>query len=557
MRRFGILAVLALVACVLPLRSALGTGPSEISPPPTSDFNGDGYADLAVGVPFEDIGQITDAGGVNVLYGSATGLQATAPPDQFWSQNSPGVEGGAEEFDDFGFSVAAGDFNNDGFSDLAIGVPQENIGPIEDAGGVNVLYGSAIGLQTSSPADQFWSQDSPGVEGGAENFDSFGFSVASGDFNNDGFSDLAIGAALEGVRGADPAPDGAGAVNVLYGSAGGLQATSPSDQVWHQNSPSVQGRAETFDLFGASVGAGDFNNDGFSDLAIGVPGEGVKSADRAGAVNVLYGSAGGLQATSPNDQLWHQNSPSVDGTAEAGDSFGEFVGTGDFNDDGFADLTTSVASEDLGGLEDAGALSVLYGSAGGLQATSPPDQLWTQDSPNVEDQSEAFDRFGFGPAVGDFNGDGFDDLSVSAILEGVGAIAEAGAVNVLYGSAGGLQATAPADQFWHQDSPNVEDQAEDIDLFGSALAGADFNDDGFADLAIGVQLEDVDGIFDAGAANVLYGSLGGLQTTAPADQFWHQNSPDVEGGAEDGDLFGFAFGTREPGAFPEWLRGAR
>jgi hypothetical protein len=555
MRRTGVLMVLALVTSLVPLQSTLAAGPSPRSvQTPLSDFNGDGYHDLAVGVLLEDIGRIRDAGGVNVLYGSATGLQATAPPDQFWSQNSPGVEGGSEEGDLFGASLAAGDFNNDTFSDLAIGAPFEDIGQIEDAGGVNVLYGSPTGLQTTSPADQFWSQDSPGVEGGAEDFDAFGFSLAAGDFNDDGFADLAIGAAFEGVKSAE----GAGAVNVLYGSAVGLQATSPNDQVWHQGSPGVQGSAETFDSFGWYVAAGDFNDDGFDDLSVGVPFEDIKREEDAGAVSVLYGSAGGLQATSPDDQVWHQNSPGVEGGAEDFDFFGEFVATGDFNNDGFADLATSVASEDLGSaLPDAGALSVLYGSAGGLQATSPPDQLWTQDSPDVEDQAEPNDIFGFAPASGDFNGDGYDDLAVSALLEDLDDIAEAGAAHVLYGSATGLQATAPADQFWHQDSPGVEDQAEDVDLFGSALAAADFNNDGFADLAIGVQDEDIDEIIDAGAANVLYGSLAGLQTTAPADQFWHQNSPDVEGGAEAGDLFGWAFATGQPGALGERVRRPR
>lgn len=66
---------------------------------------------------------------------------------------------------------------------------------------------------------------------------------------------------------------------------------------------------------------GDFNGDNYDDLAIGVPGEDIGTIMDAGCVNVLYGSAGGLQATSPNDQLWHQNSYSVKGYCEHGDYF--------------------------------------------------------------------------------------------------------------------------------------------------------------------------------------------------------------------------------------------
>jgi hypothetical protein len=54
---------------------------------------------------------------------------------------------------------------------------------------------------------------------------------------------------------------------VLYGSAVGLQATSPDDQFWHQDSPDVLDRAQDFDFFGFSLGAGDFNPDGLANLA--------------------------------------------------------------------------------------------------------------------------------------------------------------------------------------------------------------------------------------------------------------------------------------------------
>ena len=80
--------------------------------PPTvyADFNGDGFDDLAVGVPHEDIGTINAAGAVNVIYGSSRGLSSTAllpttPDDQFWHQNSSGILDIAEDSDFFGDAV--------------------------------------------------------------------------------------------------------------------------------------------------------------------------------------------------------------------------------------------------------------------------------------------------------------------------------------------------------------------------------------------------------------------------------------------------------------------
>src|SRR5919204_3240556 len=80
-----------------------------------SDFNADGFADLAIGIRFEDVGTVTDAGAVSVLYGSVAGLQSTSPNDQLWTQDSPGVKDNAEVGDLFGTALATGDFNADGF----------------------------------------------------------------------------------------------------------------------------------------------------------------------------------------------------------------------------------------------------------------------------------------------------------------------------------------------------------------------------------------------------------------------------------------------------------
>jgi hypothetical protein len=546
----------AVFMCVLAV--VLGTGLPAVAPSPAlgtpatsgtaprsvlTDFNGDGFADLAIGIPFEDVGSVADAGAVHVLYGSAGGLQATSPDDQFWHQDSPDVEDSAQKGDQFGHSVAAGDFNGDGFADLAIGIPFEDVGSVTDAGAVHVLYGSAGGLQATSPDDQFWHQDSPDVEDSAEKWDWFGWSVAAGDFNGDGFADLAVGVRLEDVGEAV----NAGAVHVLYGSAGGLQATSPDDQFWHQDSPDVEDSAESWDHFGFSVAAGHFNGDTFHDLAVGAPYEDVgdfTTIRDAGGVSVLYGSAGGLQAVSPADQIWMQGRAGVQDRPEPDDGLGWSVSTGDFNGDGYDDLVAGVPYEDLApdiSKLDVGAAIVLYGSAGGLQASAPDDQFWHQDVPGVIGLAEHNDQFGYSVATGDFDGDGFDDLAVGVHFEDGAAesVARSGAVNILYGSAGGLQTARD----WHmeQGEDSVEDGPEQHDQFGHAVAIQDFNGDGFADLAVAVPFEEVEGSSnDIGAVHVLYSTTTGLQAEDPDDVLWTQDSPDVADRGEPGDRLGWS-----------------
>lgn len=142
-----------------------------------ADFNGDGFADLAIGIPLENgIGGSRDAGAVQVLYGSPSGLQAVG--NQVWHQGSSGILDVAEPYDDFGQALTAGDFNGDGVDDLAIGVPGEDIGDpiIEDAGVVQIIFGSASGL--TADGDQFWYQDTPVILDSADQYDQFSRSLS-------------------------------------------------------------------------------------------------------------------------------------------------------------------------------------------------------------------------------------------------------------------------------------------------------------------------------------------------------------------------------------------
>ena len=495
--------------------SSVSAAPDPVAGP---DFNDDGFADIAIGVPGEDVGGNEDAGQVNVIYGSATGL--TSSGNQSWHQDSPGVSGepegprGDSPGDGFGVSVAYGNFNNDAFDDLAVGTPFEDIGSsIVDAGAVQIFLGSSTGL--SATGNEVWHQNVAGIPSAARSNELFGFTVTSADFSGDGIDDLAIGAILDGG-------DQRGSVTVMKGSASGL--VTSGIRSWTQDTPGIPGGAESFDLFGFSLATGDLNATGGADLVIGAPGEAIGNRDSAGLVHVIYAGASGL--TSTNSRSFSQENSAIAGVPEAGDGFGVSVAVGRFDAVGAEDVAVGVPGESVT-KDSQGVIHTLYNT--GTAISGNGSKFLHQDSPGIESAAKAGESFGLSLAAADFNSSGTDDIAVGAPGDSVSGVVS-GSVNILAATGDGSFSNG---EYLRQNDPN------DGEAFGYALFVGDFDGVGIADLAIGVPLDDL-GAFGSssgrfgGAVDIVPGSVSGFSIT----ETWHQDAPGILGGAETGDLFG-------------------
>jgi len=187
------------------------------------------------------------------------------------------------------------------------------------------------------------------------------------------------------------------------------QLSTAGAQFWHEGSPGLVSSLQEEVHFGSALAAGDFDCDGFDDLAIGVPDDDDSGGalNRVGYVTVLYSSETGLVAA--GHQLWDQQSLAAE-EEESEDRFGETLVAGDFDADGCMDLVVGIPYEDIGTIVDAGAIQVIYGAPGGLTAAG--NAFFRQGADGVQGAPQAGDTFGFSLAVGDFNSDGSDDLAI-------------------------------------------------------------------------------------------------------------------------------------------------
>ncbi|TAH37087.1 MAG: hypothetical protein EYC70_08900 [Planctomycetota bacterium] len=507
-----------------PLAAGLAAAFSTAAP--AQDTNGDGYDELAVGVPFEEVNGDAYAGAANVLYGSLNGLGGTIL-DEIWHQDSPDIVGPSEPADHFGAAMAWGDFDGDGFADLAIGVPQEDVnggaGNVSNAGGVHVLYGGPIWGLTSG-SNFFFSRADAWVPRGLDKDEGFGSALAAGDFDDDGYDDLAVGIPYTDDLGTGA--QNSGSIIVVRGGSQGLLQSGVKE--WSQ-AGSIKDEPETDDRFGAVLAVGDFNEDGTDDLAITAQTEVRPPNVGYGAVHVLYGADGtGLQAD--GNQILTRYEVGFGIGAAGGELFGSSLAAGNFDGQGADELAIGSYAAMVGSVIRAGQVYEVPGAPDGLVRNATV--AWSQDSAGIAGTAQPNDFFGYALCAGNFDADYTDDLAISAYGEDYGK----GVVHVLEGRYQAGLTSSNSQLFWEDDIPGAHSTSNAH--FGAALACGRYDNDGPSDLAIGTPGEDLPGLMDVGAVHVIYGTYGfGLGDDR---ETWFQSAAD--GQVEPGDQFGQVFG---------------
>ncbi|MGQ4390542.1 FG-GAP-like repeat-containing protein [Streptomyces sp. SAS_270] len=308
----------------------------------------------------------------------------------------------------------------------------------------------------------------------------------------------------------------------------------------------------------------DFNGDGYRDLVVGAPFASNGSVEQAGAVVVLYGSASSVSTA--RRAVITQATSGIPGEPEEWDRFGTTVASADLDRDGYADLLVGTPNEAVGGSQDRGSVTVVWGGPSGLQggaSIAPPAGYG---------DGRTYCGFGMSLATGDMNADGAPEVGVGSHCEGASFIGpftrtgkpassyREGRVGDVRGVVmGDVNGDGKAERFWLPGpttgdlrGPVFLDILDDVGQapwptklpYADGHAGqiGDVNGDGYGDLITGIGDDDSD-LNETGAAHrggevqVLYGGPQGI-TTDQRPKVFHQDTAGVPGTAEDGDEFG-------------------
>ena len=325
------------------------------SSPQSGDFNRDGWADLAIGVPGREL--------VSVLYGTRGGIlegrRATLA--------NRGLGQGAGRY---GHRLAAGDFDGDGYADLAVGAPGDE-DDTSDRGAIELLFGGPDGL-THERAHTIRRPDASFVR--------FGSRLRTGHVNGDRQLDL--------VEGAPDLVDG-----------------TPGHGSFCRGTKAGPTRCRPLGDFGtSSVAVADVNGDGFEDI---VQGDHFATPTEPGGGELRLWR-GGRRGPAADPLTITQATQGVEGTDEAGDGFGFAVDAGDLDDDGFAEMVVGVPGED----EASGGVNVIRGHRAGhaLSGGTAFNRGWAA-IPGVPVAGESF---GWTLAIVRLPGDDRPDVAVTA-----------------------------------------------------------------------------------------------------------------------------------------------
>ncbi len=455
---------------------------------------------------------------------------------------------GASVFDNLGQSVTIlGDFNNDGLDDIAMAAPEAD----PDARG---RAGEAYILFTAGDPGNLGSLDGAGlirIDGVASTdlLGRYNTQISgAGDFNGDGVDDLIVGSIF--ANGGDIFDSGE--AYVIFGGDGILasdfnQSNSGFDLSALDGSQGF--RLPGFDpndgVGRAVSSAGDVNGDGFDDLVIGVHNSSPYGRSGAGEAFVVFGTDQSVSASFDLTALDGADGfhligglSTVENTnGQQTQRVGRAVSAaGDFNGDGIGDVMVGAPTAFNG---DGGAF-LIFGKATGFDANIQLEALDGTDGILLRGDDVAQIAVGTSiSAAGDVNGDGFDDVLLSAAAGSFNGRTNAGAHYVIFGSELSTGAAIDLTTLDATEGFRIDGDQSMVIGFGVASAGGDVNGDGFDDILIGMAGADYNSV-RTGKAFVVFGKAdiadGGPVDLAALDA----GEGLLVGGGANGDQVGFS-----------------